>query len=210
MKKNFSGFVIINNYLGWVGGLIGLVIASFSASKLIEDLPDNPRLLRIFFGLGYLIFIVGIIWFAYTAAKAKRKLQVRGALIVLYLITILFSGFVGTWLITSRNLPKQGQLIIPNSYLFKIPNRMIGTIWYLPSSTTTLEQASIFGADVASNRIVRYGGRVEDYPTIILMSNRLPPGDKSTCQGFGQGQIGNPGTTVGDNACLLVLEYRFK
>jgi uncharacterized membrane protein len=200
---------MIRNYLKLATVIIGFLVTLISLAVLITNpTTTQPAPLHVVSIIGYAILTGGIIWFAFTK-EAADKWRVTGVAI-LYLITIPFFIWVGTWLATSRDLPMQGQLIIPNSYLFKIPDKMIGTVWYLPSSSTTLEQASTFGTDVASNRTVRYGGRVEDYPTIILMNNKLPLSDKSTCQGFGQGQIGNPGTTVGDNACIIVLEYSFK
>ncbi len=110
----------------------------------------------------------------------------------------------------ASRLPVEGQLIILKGYRFTIPDGMVGTTWYFPSFDEA-ENIIQFSAGVASDRAAKYGGRPEDYLTVIWTGERLTEGDGSACPAkfYSQPGVGTAGTVIGSKNCIQMLEYRF-
>ncbi len=110
--------------------------------------------------------------------------------------------------ITSLNdLPQQGELIIPKSFQFKIPDGMTGTIWSFPERDR-LNNAIEYSAGVAVERVKRYGGTLADYPILVWGDQQYPAGEGDPCPPtMGQSAMAAKDSMVGNKNCFMMLEY---
>jgi hypothetical protein len=210
------------NYLDWLKITvipIGVIITLVTFISDLFDWVGDPIQLRAVSIVGYVMLFIGICWFAFESWKIKFTWQRVVLVLLCCIFTIGYSFWVSSLFFQHRNLPVQGQLIIPAGYSFKIPGdyypifrktRMTGTVWRLPPPDNSLEKTTEFAQSIASDRITRYGGRMEDYPILTLMGERLSSNDRSSCEQFGSQTLGASDTILGDTTCTLVIEYVFK
>jgi len=91
-----------SGYPQWLITLIGLLITVIGLAGALLELASEPQKLRVFSLIGYVVFAVGVIWFAFSSGETSQTWRWIG-LAVLYLSTIPFFVWVGTWVGTSRN-----------------------------------------------------------------------------------------------------------
>lgn len=79
--------------------VVGLLVAIIGLTVNFLDLANDPQKLRLFSLIGYTIFAIGILWFAFTSKHVSQVWR-WVALGLLFLITIPFFIWVGTWIVT--------------------------------------------------------------------------------------------------------------
>jgi hypothetical protein len=98
------------NYLQLVTSFVGLIITLIAFAGAILNLTNQPQQLRIFSLIGYAVFFGGILWLAFRERDISQGWQWAG-LGLLYLITIPFFIWVGTWNEFPNNSSKEANAL---------------------------------------------------------------------------------------------------
>jgi hypothetical protein len=98
------------DYQKLVASLIGLITVIITFSATILDLTNQPQLLRISSLLGYVVFAGGILWFAFKSKNISQGWR-WASLGLLYLLSIPFFIWVGSWAKTQNDAFKQFTLL---------------------------------------------------------------------------------------------------
>jgi hypothetical protein len=93
----------MSNYTKVLQNFISLIMALIGFAGLIVSLVSQPQQLHIFATLSYCAFLIGILWFAFGKTEIKQIWRWLG-LGLLFVITIPFCIWVGTWINLQGNI----------------------------------------------------------------------------------------------------------
>jgi hypothetical protein len=129
----------VKDYIRLVTGLIGLIIALMGFASTALDLVGQPEQLHLFSLAGYIVFSIGVLWFAFGSEQIPRRWRLA-SLGGLYIATILFFIWVGTWKNDSLGQPPPPSDALEKVYSFdfeEIEDPTDISPWYsLPDSKT--------------------------------------------------------------------------
>ncbi|NBD35341.1 MAG: hypothetical protein GVY30_05015 [Chloroflexi bacterium] len=85
------------DWFGPIMALLGIFTTLVTFIGEANTIIATPEKLRAASMAGFFIFLMSILWIAFKSPKLKRKLR-WPSLILLYLVTMLYAAWVGTWL----------------------------------------------------------------------------------------------------------------
>lgn len=129
----------MKDYIIRVTGLVGLVVALIGFAGTALDLIHQPQQLRLFSLIGYIIFSIGAILFAFKSETIPQAWR-WASLGFLYIVTILFFVWVGTWISGNLEPPLPPATALEKAYTFNfegIEDVTSTSPWYsVPENST--------------------------------------------------------------------------